>query len=83
MPEKKYIDINVKLYDILQNHFTCNYNNDLVLYAQSNKYPDVLGKYDKKLFRKRIVATIFYLLFSIPSVLSFLINFILVVWGII
>ena len=72
--EKRYIDINVILHNILQDRFESHYTEDLVLYSENKKYPDYLIKYDRQIISKRIIATILYTLFSIPMVILFFIN---------
>ena len=72
--EKKYIDINVILHNILQDKFLSNYTEDLVIYSENNNYPEYLEKYDRSIKIKRIVATIFYTVFSIPIIILFLVN---------
>jgi len=72
--EKRYIDINVILHNILQERFESHYTEDLVLYSENKNYPDYLIKYDRQIISKRIIATILYTLFSIPMVILFFIN---------
>ena len=79
LPEKKYIEINVILQKVLQDKFNSHYTEDLILYSKDNKYPVGLEKYDKNLLSKRIVATILYSLFSIPIILLYLINLLVII----
>lgn len=72
--EKSYIDINVVLYNILKEKFYCHYTDDLILYAQNYVYPNYLLKYDKMIKIKRIIATVLYILFSVPIIIMFLLN---------
>ena len=81
--EKKYIDINTILLDILQEKFDSHYTEDLIKYSKEHIYPDYLIKYDKSTLRKRIVATIFYVLFSLPIIILFFINNFLMILGLI
>ena len=72
--EKKYIDINVILHKILQDKFHSHYTEDLDKYSEDNNYPEYLVKYDSSIKIKRIVATTFYTVFSIPIIVLFFIN---------
>ena len=81
--ERKYIDINVILHNILQQRFSSHYTEDLVLYSENNNYPDYLTKYDRKIKGKRIIATILYAVFSIPIIVLFFINLFFIILSLI